>query len=259
MKLFRRPLALSVVTLLSALFIDCLQAAEVPRAEHPRPDAFRQNWVTLNGPWQFEIDDQGDGEARGLISGKDLSSTITVPFCPESTLSGVGHYGIMKHTWYRRSFEVPQSMQGKRVLLHFGAVDYQAKVWINGQFAGSHIGGSVPFDLDITRLWRAKENELVVHVFHDVASGKEPTGKQTHTISEGCVYTRTTGIWQPVWLEADGSSFVEGFALTPDPDHSRVIIDATVNGPDDGLTLTAEALADGQSVGTVSSPVSIGK
>jgi hypothetical protein len=256
MKLFRRPLPVSIIAPLSLLFIAFLPGAEVPRAEHPRPDAFRQNWVTLNGPWQFEIDEQGDGEARGLISGKDLSSTITVPFCPESTLSGIGHYGFMKHTWYRRAFEVPQAMQGKRVRLHFGAVDYQARVWVNGRLAGSHVGGSVPFDFDITPLLHTGENELVVNVLHDVASGQEPTGKQTHTISEGCVYTRTTGIWQPVWLEAVGSSFVENISVAPDPDRSRVLIEAEVNGSDAGLTLTAEAFADGQSAGSDSCPVS---
>ncbi len=256
MKLFKRPLPVSIIASLSFLFIAFAQGAEIPRAEHPRPDAFRQNWVTLNGQWQFEIDDQGDGETRGLISGKDLDSTITVPFCPESALSGVGHYGIMKHTWYRRMFEVPSSMQGKRVRLHFGAVDYQARVWVNGRLAGSHVGGSVPFDFDVAPLLRAGENELVVNVFHDVAGGSEPTGKQTHTISEGCVYTRTTGIWQSVWLEAVSSSFVQNISVTPDPDRSRVIIDAEVNGPGPGLTLTAEAFADGQSVGMDACPAS---
>jgi Glycosyl hydrolases family 2, sugar binding domain/Glycosyl hydrolases family 2/Glycosyl hydrolases family 2, TIM barrel domain len=254
MKPLRRRLLVFIIAPLSVLSLVFSLCAEVPRAEHPRPDAFRPNWVTLNGPWQFEIDEQGDGETRGLISGKDLSSTINVPFCPESTLSGISHYGFMKHTWYRRAFDVPQAMQGKRVRLHFGAVDYQARVWVNGRLAGSHIGGSVPFDFDITPLLRAGENELVVNVFHDVASGKEPTGKQTHTISEGCVYTRTTGIWQPVWLEAVGSSFVENISVTPDPDRSRVLIEAEVNSPDSGLTLTAEAIADGQSVGTDSCP-----
>src|ERR1700677_2651110 len=117
-----------IITPLSVMTVAYSLCAETPRAEHPRPDAFRQNWVTLNGQWQFEIDEQGDGETRGLFSGKDLASTITVPFCPESKLSGLSHYGIMKHTWYRREFEVPQSMHGKRVRLHFGAVDYQARV-----------------------------------------------------------------------------------------------------------------------------------
>jgi len=256
MKYFGCLLPVLLGTSLFAVAIVSSLAAEVPRTEHPRPDAFRQNWVTLNGPWQFEIDDQGDGETRGLTTGKNLSSTITVPFCPESTLSGIGHYGFMMHTWYRRAFEVPSAMRGKRVRLHFGAVDYEAKVWVNGRLAGSHVGGSVPFDFDITPLLRAGENELVVNVFHDVASGKEPTGKQTHTVSEGCVYTRTTGIWQPVWLEAVGSSFVGNISVAADPDHARVLIDAEVNGSDAGLTLMAEAFAEGQSVGAESCPVS---
>jgi len=256
MKRIIRSFSLTAITALPLLAIACSLWAEVPRAEHPRPDEFRQNWATLNGPWQFEIDEQGDGEARGLVSGKDLASSITVPFCPESKLSGVSHYGFMKHTWYRRKFEVPQTMQGKRVRLHFGAVDYQARVWVNGQPAGSHAGGSVPFDFDITRLLLAGENELVVNVLHEVASGKEPTGKQTHTTSQGCVYTRTTGIWQPVWLEAVGSSFVENISIAPDPNRSRVLIEAEVNGSEAGLTLTAEAFADGQSAGSDSCPVS---
>lgn len=228
--------------------------ADVPRPEHPRPDAFRENWQTLNGEWQFEIDDQGDGESRGLTSGKDLNSKITVPFCPESKLSGIGHYGLMKHVWYRRRFELPAAMRGQRVMLHFGGVDWQTWVWLNGQRVGTHIGGDVAFAFDITKFLRDGSNELVVQVFHDCASGNQPTGKQTHTVSEGCVYTRTTGIWQPVWLEAVGSSFVENFSVTPDPDHSRVLIDATVNGDDPNLTLTAEAFASGKKVGKDSCP-----
>jgi hypothetical protein len=250
MKILRRPKPFSLLTLLPVLLAASCIGGAVPREEHPRPDLFRPNWVTLNGQWQFQMDEQGDGDARGLSSGHELGSTITVPFCPESKLSGIGHYGFMKHTWYRRMFDVPAAMQGKRVRLHFGAVDYKARVWVNGRLAGAHTGGSVPFDFDVTPLLRAGENELVVNAFHDVAGGQEPTGKQTHSVSEGCVYTRTTGIWQPVWLEAVGSSFVENFSLTPDPDHSRVLIDAKINGAEAGLTLTAEALADGQSVGS---------
>ena len=223
--------------------------AEVPRPEHPRPDAFRTNWLTLNGEWQFEVDTKADGEARGLSTGKELAKKIIVPFCPESKLSGISNYGFMTHTWYRRTFDTPASMKGKRVRLHFGAVDYQAWVWVNGQPVGSHVGGSVAFNFDITRFLREDRNELVVHVFDDTASGKQPTGKQTHSVSEGCVYTRTTGIWQPVWLEAVGSSFVESFSVIPDPDRSRVLLEVTVKGAEPDLKLTAEAFADGKSVG----------
>ena len=245
-----------LITFITSLSCSATIFAAVPRAEHPRPDAFRENWATLNGEWQFEIDDQADGETRGLASGKDLNAKITVPFCPESKLSGIGHYGIMKHVWYRRAFEVPAAMRGQRVLLHFGGVDYQTWVWVNGQRVGSHVGGDVSFAFDITKFLHDGSNEVVVHAFDDTAGGNQPTGKQTHTVSEGCVYTRTTGIWQPVWLEGVGSSFVENFSVVPDPDHARVLIDASVNGDESGLTLNAEAFVDGKKVGSDSCPAS---
>lgn len=255
MKASRRTTLVAVALWLAAMGTTT-HGASVPRPEHPRPDAFRENWLTLNGEWQFEIDAPGDGMERGLKSGKDLGAKILVPFCPESQLSGVDHYGLMKNVWYRRHFEVPARMSGKRVRLHFGGVDYHAWVWVNGRLAGEHVGGNVGFNFDITQLLRAGQNELVVRAFDDTASGRQPTGKQTHTVSEGCVYTRTTGIWQPVWLEAVGSSFVEAFSITPDPDRSRVLIEATVNGDDSDLTLTAEAFADGKQVGQDSCPAS---
>jgi beta-galactosidase/beta-glucuronidase len=127
-------------TMLIAVITNLL--AEVPRPEHPRPDAFRDNWITLNGEWQFEIDQNGDGEARGLVAGKELSSKILVPFCPESKLSGLGlATNYLPHVWYRRHFQVPAAMGGQRLRLHFGAVDYAARVWLNGQFLGEHSGG----------------------------------------------------------------------------------------------------------------------
>ncbi len=233
-----------------------LANAEPPRPEHPRPDAYRTNWATLNGEWQFEMDEQGDGEARGLTSGKDLTSKITVPFCPESKLSGIAHYGLMKNVWYRRQFEVPAAMRSRRVLLHFGGVDYQTWVWVNGQLAGTHVGGNVSFSFDITPFLRDGSNELVVRAFDDTTSGKQPTGKQTHSVSEGCMYTRTTGIWQSVWLEAVGSSYVEKVSIIADPDRSRVLVDATVNGEAKNLTLTVEAFAEGKKVGADTRPVS---
>ena len=171
--------------------------AAIPRAEHPRPDAFRANWMSLNGDRQFEIDEKADGDGRGLRSGKDLATNIIVPFCPESSLSGIGNTAIMKHTWYRRLFAVPATgnsassqAPGKsppRILLHFGAVDYQAWVWVNGQPAGSQVGGSASFNFDITKVLRPGVNELVVHVFDDTASANQPAGKQTFTVSQGCV------------------------------------------------------------------------
>jgi beta-galactosidase/beta-glucuronidase len=251
------PLSVGLVALVCAVgILTTAWGAAVPRPEHPRPDAFRENWLTLNGEWEFEIDQAGNGEARGFISGRKLTDKIIVPFAPESKLSGVGHYGLMKNVWYRRHFEVPASMNGKRIRLHFGGVDYQAWVWLNGELVGTHSGGNVGFAFDVTNFLRPGANELVVRAFDDTASGRQPTGKQTHTVSEGCVYTRTTGIWQPVWLEAVGTTFVESFSVVPDPDRSRVFINAAVNGPAAGLELTVEAFLDGKRVGRDTAPVS---
>jgi beta-galactosidase/beta-glucuronidase len=227
-------------------------ADAVPRAEHPRPDAVRQNWLTLNGPWQFEIDKRGDGEKRGLTGGKELAAKITVPFCPESKLSGLGlgNTEYFKDVWYRRTFTVPEAMKQQRVLLHFGGVDYKTWVYVNGKLAGTHVGGSAPFACEITKLLNEGANEVVVHAFDDLRSGLQPGGKQSYDHSQGCVYTRTTGIWQPVWLEGVGSSYVENLSVVPDPDHSRVLIEAAVNGDDGDVQLTAEALLDGKVVGS---------
>jgi beta-galactosidase/beta-glucuronidase len=202
-------LVVVVVILITAAFNS---SADLPRPEHPRPDLFRENWMTLNGEWQFEIDKAADGEARGLIYGKDLNSKITVPFCPESKLSGLGlgNTQKLKDVWYRRMFEVPGGMKGKRVRIHFGGVDYRAWVYINGQLAGSHVGENVAFNCEITKFLKAGSNEVVVKVLDDLWSGLQPGGKQSGSDqSAGCFYTRTTGIWQPVWLEAVGSSFIE--------------------------------------------------
>ena len=228
-------------------------AAAVPRPEHPRPDLFRENWMSLNGEWQFEIDKEADGDSRGLTYGKDLNAKIIVPFCPESKLSGLAIPTTqhMKDVWYRRSFEVPSAMYGKRVRIHFGGVDYRAWVYINGLLAGSHVGENVDFKFEITRFLKAGSNEVVVKVLDDIGSGLQPRGKQSRNDqSAGCFYTRTTGIWQSVWLEAVGSSFIENLSVVPDPDNSRVVIEAKVNGSDKDLTLTAEAYAEGKLVGS---------
>jgi beta-galactosidase/beta-glucuronidase len=228
------------------------EGAVIPRSEHPRPDLLRENLMTLNGEWQFEIDKAADGESRGLTYGKDLNSKIIVPFCPESKLSGLGLATTehMKNVWYRRTFELPRSMKAKRVRIHFGGVDYRAWVYINGQLVGMHIGENVAFNFDITKLLKDGANEVVVKVLDDMGSGLQPSGKQSENDqSAGCFYTRTTGIWQPVWLEAVGSSFVENISVVPDPDNSRVLIEATINGRDKNLTLKAEAFVAGRLVG----------
>jgi len=229
--------------------------AAIPRPEHPRPDFQRSDWLNLNGTWQFEIDAKGDGEQRGLTSGKDLSGKIRVPFCPESKLSGIGHTDFMTHVWYRRMFEVPAPLKGKRLLLHFGAVDWHARVWVNGQFAGEHKGGYCPFAFEITGLVKDGANELVVHAMDHTTSGMQATGKQSHKReSHGCVYTRTTGIWQTVWLEAVGEVYLREFTLTPDLDSGRVFFQGWVDGPCRGAKVHLKALIGEKVVGEEACP-----
>ena len=204
----------------------------IPRPEHPRPDFERVDWLSLNGAWEFEIDSGNSGESRGLVTGRKLKGQIMVPFCPESRLSGLGHLDFMPAVWYRRLVRLPASWEGRRVLLHFGAVDYAATVWVNGREAGRHRGGYVPFAFDVTEALRPGGNEVVVRAVDDTRSPFQPTGKQSQRYEPyGCLYRRTTGIWQSVWMEAVGESYVERCVITPDPASGRVLIQADVLGP----------------------------
>lgn len=233
-------------TVITILTIVSQATAAIPRPEHPRPDRVRDNWMNLNGQWQFEIDNDNTGEDRGLVSGTDLADKILVPFCPESKLSGVEHTDFMKYVWYRRHFVLPNTMEDKRVLLHFDAVDYQAWVYVNGTMVGSHRGSNAAFSFEITDELLKGQNEIVVRVFDDTRSGLQPTGKQTHTVSEGCVYTRTTGIWQTVWLEAVGDSYIKQFSIVPDVNQKRALIDVTVDTDKSNLKVKAEAFFNGK-------------
>jgi hypothetical protein len=234
--------------LLAPVAVATAMAADTPRPEHPRPDFQRESWLNLNGEWQFEIDEQGDGEPRGLTTGRDLGQRITVPFCPESRLSGIGNTAHMTHVWYRRLFQVPAALRGQRLLLHFGAVDWHARVWLNGRFLGEHRGGYVPFSFEVTDAVREDANELVLHVRDDIRSGLQAAGKQSHGQSEGCVYTRTTGVWQTVWLEAVGTTYLREFVLTPDLGVGRVLFQGEVEGPCHGVSLNLRATAEGKVV-----------
>ena len=223
----------------------------IPRPEYPRPQFVRPGWMNLNGTWQFEIDAARTGRARGLID-EPLSGEILVPFCPESRLSGVAHTDFMACVWYRRSFTLPEEAQGQRVLLHFGAVDYRTEVWINGQSVGVHEGGYVSFCFDITSALRAGENTVVVCAEDDARSPLQPTGKQCDQYaSYGCLYTRTTGIWQTVWLEWVNPQHIASVKLTPDAPNRTLYIEAEVSGDLQGVTLTAAARFEGRDCGRV--------
>lgn len=183
----------------------------IPRAEYPRPQLFRESWMNLNGQWEFEIDHGVTGRERKLYEAEHLSGQITVPFCPESKLSGIGYTDFMAAVWYRKEIELPEDFSGKRVLLHIGACDYETEVFVNGKTAGTHIGGYISFSFDITALLRPHKNVITVFAKDRTRSGEQPLGKQsTDFYSAGCFYTRTTGIWQTVWLEAVPETYFAG-------------------------------------------------
>lgn len=206
-------------------------ASSIPRPEHPRPDFERMDWLNLNGDWEFEIDPGNSGEARGLAAGGKYTRSIVVPFCPESPLSGVGVRDFMAAVWYRKQVTLPAAWKRRRVLLHFGAVDYEATVWVNGIEVGRHRGGYVQFTFDVTAALQGGRNEIVVRAVDDVRSGLQPGGKQSNQYgSYGCLYRRTTGIWQTVWMESVGESYLERVKLTPDLDSRYLVVEAEVAG-----------------------------
>lgn len=169
----------------------------MPRPEYPRPQFVRDTWMNLNGEWQFEIDHGASGRARDLVQKEKLDRTIIVPFCPESELSGVNHKDFMAAVWYRRTFTLPESAAGQRVLLHFGAVDYRCEAWVNGQSVGVHEGGYASFTFEITDALKAGENTLVVCADDNMRGGRQPMGKQSDKYhSYACNYTQLTDVEQ---------------------------------------------------------------
>lgn len=221
----------------------------ISRNEYPRPTLVRDEWINLNGCWQFEIDNAMVGTEKEFYSGNtELSDKINVPFCPESKLSGIGHTDFMNCVWYKKSFNLDRG--DKRVILHFGAVDYQARVYINGEFAGEHIGGYTSFSLDITKHVVSGENCIVVCAEDDLRSGKQPSGKQSPKLeSFGCFYTRTTGIWQTVWLELVDNCYIKNVRLTTNISLPSVNISINLSEMPKNAYVIAEAFWDGESVG----------
>ncbi len=174
----------------------------IPRPEHPRPQFMRENWRSLNGEWEFYRDYGASGMDRKIFESSSFDERITVPFCPESRLSGIEYKDFMPSVWYARNITVLEKELDGRVILHFGACDYETTVYVNSAVVGKHIGGYASFEFDITDFLKLGENRIVVNAFDDVRSRRQPRGKQSSKYySVGCDYTRTTGIWQSVWLE----------------------------------------------------------
>jgi beta-galactosidase/beta-glucuronidase len=240
--------ALAVVAVLLSTGGVAQAPPAVPRGEPPRPDRFRAEWQTLNGPWELAFDDADRGLAERWYSGAaPFPLKITVPFCFQSRASGVGDTDFHDVVWYRRAFTVPEAWRGRRLLVHFGAVDYEAWVWVNGQMVGHHRGGHSSFSLDVTDALAPADNRLVVRVLDPGADLTIPRGKQYwKRSSAGIFYTRTTGIWQPVWMEPVDAVHVASLRITPDIDRSQADVEVIAARPATSLHLRATARFAGE-------------
>lgn len=199
--------------------------ATTTRSEYPRPQFERADWINLNGTWEFAFDDErvGDQQKWHLDRQDVFDQSIQVPFTFQSELSGIGDTGFHDLVWYRKSIEVPSDWKGKRTILHFGAVDYTATVWINGKWAAFHEGGHTPFQADITELLEADHNEIVLRVEDYSQDVTLPRGKQYWKEDSASIfYTRTTGIWQTVWLEAVDPAHIRKAKFTADIDQNEI-------------------------------------
>ena len=186
--------------------------------EYPRPIMERTAWKNLNGLWSYAVKPKGEAQPT------KWDGEILVPFCIESSLSGVGKtLGDMNELWYNRTFTVPAQWKKQNVLLHFGAVDWKADVWVNDVKVGSHTGGYVPFSFDITQALKAGENKLTVRVWDPTDRGYQPRGKQVCN-PDGIWYTPVSGIWQTVWLEPVAPMHIENLRILPNVDASTVSV-----------------------------------
>ncbi|MDH4089266.1 MAG: beta-galactosidase [Cyclobacteriaceae bacterium] len=203
--------------------------------EYPRPQMVRETWVNLNGLWDYAIRSLKE-DAPAAFDGK-----ILVPFAVESALSGVGkNVGKDNRLWYKRTFSMPSSFKNKTTLIHFGAVDWQCEVYVNGKKAGTHQGGYDPFSFDISSYLKSGQQEIMISVWDPSDEGPQPRGKQVNK-PHGIWYTPVTGIWQTVWLEGVPKTYIESTIQTPDVDRRNFNVKAVVRNmqPGDRLKVTA--------------------
>lgn len=210
--------------------------SEIPRSEYPRPQFTRSDWLSLNGWWEFEQDPRDEGRDQGWHHDRPLAQRILVPYPVESVLGGIGDRMASDVVWYRRAVAVPPGFSG-RLRLHFGAVDWAADVWWNGQYLGHHEGGHTPFHVEVPVYalallgTEASAHELVLRAV-DHRERAQPRGKQHWAPdSETIFYTRTTGIWQSVWLEPLPDTFIDAVRCTPTLSDGSVRWQITLGGP----------------------------
>lgn len=223
-----------------------------PRPEYPRPQFERADWINLNGDWTYKFDFGKSGHENKLYESTGFTDHITVPFCPESPLSGIGHKDFIDAMWYHRTIDIPKSWEGKHVVLHFGGVDYKSTIYINGKEVFVHYGGAVSFKVDITKYVEAGSRaNLVVAVQDDVRSRLQPGGKQSRRFaSYECFYTRVTGIWSTVWLEPVARGGLKNVKITPDLDNSQFVFEPDFFETDGVSTLTVNVLDGKKAVAT---------
>ncbi|TKC16422.1 glycoside hydrolase family 2 protein [Robertmurraya kyonggiensis] len=221
------------------------------RTEYPRPQFVRQKWLNLNGVWDFTFDDEKKGTEEKWFKEQSVAfnQQINVPFAYQTKLSGIEDSTFHDVVWYRRQFEVPTNWQGQRVVLHFGAVDYRAWVYVNEQLVGFHEGGHVGFQFDITDYLQGGKEMLVVRVEDPSTDETIPRGKQFWVEKSDAIwYTRTTGIWQTVWLEPVSQTHIKKLKFTPNVDEGEVIVECEVDGDYDQARVEMEILFKGEKI-----------
>jgi len=233
-----------------------VENTQLPRPEYPRPQFERADWINLNGLWSYCFDPGKSGVDRRLFESRGFGNRILVPFCPESELSGVGYKDFIEAMWYHRQIVIPKTWTGKTVLMNFGGVDYECELFIDGQSVGVHFGGTVSFGFDITRFVRAGgEHHVVLRVADNLRTDKQPSGKQCQVFKScGCHYTRTTGIWQTVWLEPVDRLGLKSVQIVPDLDGMRFIITPRFRALERGQIFRARVKAGGKTVAQAEGP-----
>ena len=226
----------------------------IPRPEHPNPQFERENWVNLNGEWEFELDRGVSGLDRKFYERDSLDSKITVPFCPESKLSGIGNTDFLNCVWYLKRVKIKKC--NKRVILHFGAVDYESFIYVNHKQVYHNIGGYVGFDIDITDyVEMGKENIITVCAKDGHPSGKASGKQSKNYYSMGCDYTRTTGIWQTVWIEYVEKNYIKSIKYYTSIEDKSVQLEIEAIG---NAEFKAVATYKGKNVGEVSAKLKSG-
>lgn len=225
----------------------------IARQEYPRPQFIRNDWLSLNGEWDFAFDDQHQGLKQKWYQGGAFPLKITVPFVYQSRLSGIGDVSFHDWVWYRKNFRPSNEVKDKRVILHFGAVDYDSRIWVNGQLACMHQGGQSSFSVDITDLIYPGDNEICVltqDYFEDLTL---PRGKQ-YWKEKGEVmwFTNMTGIWQPVWLEFVNDVHLQRVRYTPHLDTNEIEMQMFMQGwdPEQKMQLNTQISFAGKTIAT---------